>query len=43
MHSMVAKGISEVREQVKESHLQGGVYMIRSTDGLIKQLIRVAK
>ena len=41
--SMQAKGISQVREQIKGTGLQGGVYMILSADGSIKQMMRVAK
>src|SRR5574344_2067083 len=41
--SMQAKGISQVREQIKGTGLQGGIYMILSADGSIKQMMRVAK
>lgn len=41
--SMHAKEISQVREQLKKSQYQVGIYIILSADSFIKQMIQVTK
>lgn len=41
--SMHATGITQVCEKLNDTSMQGGIYMILSADGSIKQMIRMAK
>jgi beta-galactosidase len=42
VHSLSARGISGVQEQLKKANVQGGVYLVISTDGLVRQTLLVA-